>query len=195
MLILKSVFITAFLIHSIKGDASAKALSLNLNSTWTAPMPTDSTSVSSASNYINSNWLTAKGFYGAANLNFVQDPFSGNSSGPVLQVKYPAGSFAPVATKNGNTGIKGGSEFLSQPEQGDMYNTALLSYDLAFDSSFNWVKGGKLPGVYGGVSGEGCSGGEKATGENCFSVRLMWRDNGMLFIIDVIVLCAKKIYI
>lgn len=175
--------------------ASAKASSLGLNSTWTAPFPTSN--VSPASDYITTNWFAAKGFYGDSNVEFVQDPFNANSSGSVLQVKYPAGSFAPVATKNGNAGLKGGAEFFSEPDKGKMYNTALLSYDLAFDSSFNWVKGGKLPGIYGGksfspnadpilvskyhftgVPGVGCSGGEKASGDNCFSVRLMWRDGG-----------------
>ncbi|KAI7893720.1 uncharacterized protein EV154DRAFT_536893 [Mucor mucedo] len=134
--------------------------------------------VSPGSDYISSNWYASQGFYGAENVQFVQDPFSANSTTTVLKVNYPAGSYAPVGTKNNNSGVKGGAEFFTNVNHDTMYNTALLSYDLAFDSSFDWVKGGKLPGIYGGSPGDGCSGGEKATGANCFSVRLMWRDSG-----------------
>ncbi|KAI8364976.1 hypothetical protein EDC96DRAFT_443728 [Choanephora cucurbitarum] len=137
-------------------------------------MPTSEQS--SAANYINSNWAVSNtNFYGNEDVSFVKDPVTNNAT--VLQVKYPAGSYAPVGSRT-STGTVGGVEFFSTPEQGKMYNTALLSYDLAFDSNFNWVKGGKLPGIFGGPTSEGCSGGEKATGSNCFSVRLMWRANG-----------------
>ncbi|KAF9059862.1 hypothetical protein BDP27DRAFT_1385655 [Rhodocollybia butyracea] len=52
--------------------------------------------------------------------------------------------------------------------------TVLLSYSIFFPATFDFVKGGKLPGMYGGH--EGCSGGNKA--EDCFSTRLMWREGG-----------------
>ena len=54
----------------------------------------------------------------------------------------------------------------------------LLSYEVAFDSGFNYVLGGKLPGFRGGPDPDGCSGGNASTGANCFSSRLMWRKNG-----------------
>lgn len=176
---------------------SSKAQSLGLNSTWKAPMP--STVISPASDYLTANWFAKQGFYGANDVNFIEDPFSTNSTSPVLQVNYPAGSYAPIGLQS--NGIKGGAEFFSEVDKGKSYNTALLSYDVAFDSSFNWFKGGKLPGIYGGKvlrfffclfaylsnsvkigsPGVGCSGGEKATGANCFSVRLMWRESGILY--------------
>lgn len=148
MFILGSLLTSAFLLNLVQADVSAKATSLGLNNTWTAPMP--SAPISSGSDYISSNWYTSQGFYGAENVQFVQDPFSGNSTSTVLKVNYPAGSYAPVGTKNNNTGVKGGTEFFTDPNHDTMYNTALLSYDIAFDSSFDWVKGGKLPGIYGG---------------------------------------------
>jgi len=43
-----------------------------------------------------------------------------------------------------------------------------------FPAGFDFVKGGKLPGLYGGRPG--CSGGDPAL--DCFSTRLMWRTNG-----------------
>lgn len=148
MFILGSLLVSLLLVNSVKADASAKATSLGLNTTWTAPMP--SSALSSGSGYISSNWFASQGFYGAENVEFVQDPFSGNSTTPILKVNYPAGSYAPVGTKNNNSGVKGGAEFFTSPNHNKMYNTALLSYDIAFDSSFDWVKGGKLPGIYGG---------------------------------------------
>lgn len=54
----------------------------------------------------------------------------------------------------------------------------LLSYELAFDAGFDWVKGGKLPGLRGGPNPDGCSGGNEPNGTDCFSTRLMWRQNG-----------------
>jgi hypothetical protein len=54
----------------------------------------------------------------------------------------------------------------------------MVSYELAFDSGFEWVKGGKLPGLRGGLNSTGCSGGNQADGLSCFSTRLMWRKDG-----------------
>lgn len=55
---------------------------------------------------------------------------------------------------------------------------ALLTYEVAFSSQFDWVKGGKLPGLWaGGKNGSVCSGGSESDGA-CFSARLMWRANG-----------------
>ncbi|KAI9254302.1 hypothetical protein BY458DRAFT_442750 [Sporodiniella umbellata] len=128
---------------------------------------------SDAASYITSNWF-ASSPYAPENLAFDHDPL--NSSSTVLKANYPAGSYAPVGAKVG--GVKGGAEFYSFPFGQTQYNTALLSYEVAFASNFDWVKGGKLPGIFGGDPKAGCSGGEKATGNNCFSVRMMWRDSG-----------------
>lgn len=49
-----------------------------------------------------------------------------------------------------------------------------MAYSVFFPVGFNFVKAGKLPGLYGGRTG--CSGGSAA--ENCFSSRLMWRTGG-----------------
>jgi hypothetical protein len=54
----------------------------------------------------------------------------------------------------------------------------MLSYELAFDEDFPWVKGGKLPGLRGGPDFVGCSGGNEPNGTDCFSTRLMWRTDG-----------------
>jgi len=56
------------------------------------------------------------------------------------------------------------------------HEAAELSYTLRFSKDFDFVKGGKLPGLCGGP--ENVSGGHRATGTNGFSARLMWRKDG-----------------
>lgn len=56
------------------------------------------------------------------------------------------------------------------------HETAELSYTLRFSKDFDFVKGGKLPGLCGGP--ENVSGGRPANGRNGFSARLMWRRDG-----------------
>jgi hypothetical protein len=56
------------------------------------------------------------------------------------------------------------------------HETAELGYTLRFSSDFDFVKGGKLPGLCGGP--ENVSGGRPADGRNGFSARLMWRRDG-----------------
>ncbi len=53
---------------------------------------------------------------------------------------------------------------------------AELRYTLRFSPDFDFVKGGKLPGLCGGP--ENVSGGRPADGSNGFSARLMWRREG-----------------
>jgi hypothetical protein len=53
---------------------------------------------------------------------------------------------------------------------------AQLGYTVRFGKDFDWVKGGKLPGLCGGP--ENVSGGRPANGANGFSARLMWRADG-----------------
>jgi hypothetical protein len=54
--------------------------------------------------------------------------------------------------------------------------SAELRYTVRFSKDFDWVKGGKLPGLCGGP--ENVSGGRPADGTNGFSARLMWRKDG-----------------
>ena len=87
-----------------------------------------------------------------------------------LQVKYPKGSYSP---SNGPVagGIGGYSDRLAI---GAAQNLT-LEYSVFFPAGFDFVKGGKLPGLYGGR--RACSGG--STAEDCFSTRLMFRTGGM----------------
>lgn len=56
------------------------------------------------------------------------------------------------------------------------HEAAELTYTLRFSEGFDFVKGGKLPGLCGGP--DNVSGGRPADGRNGFSARLMWRKDG-----------------
>lgn len=86
-----------------------------------------------------------------------------------LRVRYPAGSSSP-----GERPI-GGAGFYSDPVSLQGADQVCLSYKIRFPSDFDFVKGGKLPGLYGG---EAPSGGDQVDGESGFSMRLMWREEG-----------------
>ncbi len=53
---------------------------------------------------------------------------------------------------------------------------AELRYEVLFEPGFEFVKGGKLPGLCGGP--ENISGGKPVTGRDGWSARLMWRADG-----------------
>ena len=86
----------------------------------------------------------------------------------VLTVKYPAGSSAPSA------GAPYGGAQICEPFTSGPRTSASLTYQVRFPQGFQFVKGGKLPGFYGGV--EPFSG-EKHNNYG-WSLRLMWRTNG-----------------
>ncbi len=88
--------------------------------------------------------------------------------GGVVTVSYAAGSSAPSAH-----GPSGGAQ-LAVPLATGPKTTATLSYEVRFPVGFQFVKGGKLPGLYGGD--EPFSGGAHTS--NGWSARLMWRTGG-----------------
>ncbi|QOR39612.1 hypothetical protein HNO52_14620 [Billgrantia diversa] len=88
---------------------------------------------------------------------------------PGLRVHYPAGTSSPGEEP------RGGAGFYSDPPSLRGAERACLSYKIRFPSDFDFVKGGKLPGLYGG---DAPSGGEEVDGNNGFSMRLMWREGG-----------------
>ncbi|KAI8799287.1 hypothetical protein BJ742DRAFT_157698 [Cladochytrium replicatum] len=105
--------------------------------------------------------------YGLANRAFVPDPAGSDET--VLEVVYPAGSRNPQGS------ILGGTGFYSNPIDLSRATKVLLEYQWMPSPDFNFVKGGKLPGLYGGRMS--CSGGDKAG--DCFSTRYMFRKQGM----------------
>lgn len=58
---------------------------------------------------------------------------------------------------------------------GAAYDELFLSYRIRFDNDFDFVRGGKLPGLCGGACN---SGGSMPNGTDGWSARMMWRTNG-----------------
>ncbi|RUS21689.1 polysaccharide lyase family 14 protein [Endogone sp. FLAS-F59071] len=183
---MKSVLLASIALFSsltlTSAQLSSLAQQLGLNQTWYAPFPsspiTDSTDAASD---IKSQWSvpSTSTFFGTSNLEFIQDPFNNSSNdSAVLQVFYPQGSYSPSASKTKGAS-SGGAEFYAQPLGNISYDRALVSYSVGFPANFPWTLGGKLPGIYGGSPGAGCSGGDQSTGSNCFSMRIMWRQNDL----------------
>ena len=79
-----------------------------------------------------------------------------------LRVNYSAGEYGPGA---------GGVQFRIPFEQS--YQELYLAYRVRFQEAYDWVKGGKLPGLIGGSAPTGCV--QDDTG---FSARMMWRAEG-----------------
>lgn len=97
---------------------------------------------------------------------------SDDSSSPVLRVHYPKGSGDPETAKKEGTPLGGGGfhVLFKQPA-----THIRLTYFVRFADRFDFVLGGKLPGLYGGMVH---SGGRIPDGTNGFSTRYMWRKKG-----------------
>lgn len=89
-------------------------------------------------------------------------------------VKYPQGSFDPVNSKAENGEYGGFGVKFRQPKS----ECVSLAYNIEINENFEFVKGGKLPGIYGGKAN---SGGVKTDGHDGFSVRLIWDHVGLVY--------------
>jgi hypothetical protein len=104
----------------------------------------------------------------------VPDP-SAPGGGEALQVRYGKGSSANSCTDCAEPG--GGQFYTSFALAGQPALAAAsvlyLRYYVKFPAGFDFGRGGKLPGLYGGPPGE-ASGGHHG---QAFSTRYMWRDH------------------
>ncbi len=92
---------------------------------------------------------------------WVVQPDSGTTS---LTVKFPAHTFG--SEKNGA---------VWRLQFDSSYSAVEVRFDVMFQKGFDFVRGGKLPGLFGG---KGNTGGNKPTGRDGFSARMMWREDG-----------------
>ncbi|KAI0717184.1 hypothetical protein C8T65DRAFT_641647 [Cerioporus squamosus] len=151
-------------------DPTTIASLYSLTTSTSIPFPTATLSNSDAQSFITSGWSLSKGKIqqGASNIAFVNDPFPDK----------PAFTSTENVTGPGAVGSEAsGMQLYSlwNTSDGSSFQSMLVSYEVAFDENFDFVKGGKLPGLRGGPDPNGCSGGVAANGTNCFSTRLMWR--------------------
>ncbi|KAA1477666.1 hypothetical protein DENSPDRAFT_844847 [Dentipellis sp. KUC8613] len=138
----------------------------------------------------SSSWTTASDLSGAIPLSdatfrptklikslshtYMQSP--GPDSKLSMQAKYPEGSWTYDHDPAG-----GLSFYAPGPEDVDLSTAkeVTFGYAIMFENDFEWKKGGKIPGLYGGDNDEvaaSCSGGRRDA--RCFSTRMMWREDG-----------------
>ncbi|HEY9669652.1 MAG TPA: hypothetical protein V6C91_22755, partial [Coleofasciculaceae cyanobacterium] len=91
----------------------------------------------------------------------------------VLRVRYSAGSASPTVSRNQQAPL-GGVQFFADLGMRSQ-DSLRLSYYVRFSKDFDFVKGGKLPGFFGGTDTDGR---QIPDGTNGFSTRYMWRKNG-----------------
>jgi hypothetical protein len=112
-----------------------------------------------------------RGSWGLKNMEVMED-YSDRFS-KVLRVRYPKGSASPTVSRNEQAPV-GGAQFFAdlgmQPQ-----DSLRLSYYVRFSKDFDFVKGGKLPGLFGGTVNDGR---KIPDGTNGFSTRYMWRSKG-----------------
>jgi len=102
--------------------------------------------------------------------------FESGKTGRTEVVDDASGQFGKVLRVHYDAGVsdQGGAEFRG-PIPGLPADSACFSYWVRFDSTFAWVKGGKLPGLCAGAC---FSGGNPSDGVNGWSMRYMWRSGG-----------------
>lgn len=79
-------------------------------------------------------------------------------------VTYPAGKIG------GSSALGMPAHYVAIPPAKEYY----LDYQVYFENDFQWVKGGKLPGLVGGTHTSGCA----DIVANGWSARFMWHENG-----------------
>ncbi len=111
------------------------------------------------------------GDFGRENLDVLED----SKFGHILRVNYPKDSASPSLNKEEGAPV-GGAQLYLQPLKGVPADRLHLRYYVRFPEDFDFVKGGKLPGLYGGT----VTGGRRSPdGTDGFSTRLMWRRDGV----------------
>jgi hypothetical protein len=150
---LAAVFVGAMLTRS--ADADVAPCSQRAPLIWTLSLP-------DASPFRWLHSLPAHRIWGTQNLAVRQD-----GSTKVLAVTYPNSSIDPAA----KMAPVGGAGFV-YPSRAALFS-GCLTYEVRFASGFDFGRGGKLPGLYGGNAPSG-----GADAEMGFSARYMWRSGG-----------------
>lgn len=96
----------------------------------------------------------------------------------VLNVIYPTGSCGP--TDNAGCGKGGGAQWLVPLNFNYSFDKLTLSYRIKFFDNFDFVLGGKLPGLTGAPDALSMppTGGHRPSDCDGFSARMMWRKDG-----------------
>lgn len=98
------------------------------------------------------------------------DAVAGNKA---IRVDYPMGGVGPSAT-----GLQFPVDFGKIMGKKAYFSSLYLRYYVYFEPGFDFVKGGKLPGLMGGNNSWTRSGGNIPDGTNGWTMRFMWREKG-----------------
>lgn len=128
------------------------------------------------------SWSTADGMSLDEALNPLSAgrlPASGNApdGSTALIGNFPANTVKLASGQGFSFYTEGAHNGVNTPSAKEV----VLSYSAFFEDGFEFAKGGKMPGLYGGTSADtakSCSGGKQDGREDCFSARLMWRTDG-----------------
>ncbi len=129
-----------------------------------------------SSDFSEDNWrahwdVRRQGSWGWQNAQVIADETGQFSK--VLRIRYPRGSASPTVSRENDAPV-GGTQFYGNLGLG-AHEALKLSYFVRFSEEFDFVKGGKLPGLFGGT---GNTGGRIPNGRDGFSTRFMWRQRG-----------------
>ena len=138
---------------------------------WTGADPDDDAPEASPAQFFGSA-LTASTDkdFGLDRTEILDEP--DEDLGPVLRVTYPEGSASQGMARELGSAEGGAQVLLALEEPADELH---LRYFVRFPDGFEFVKGGKLPGLYGGTANDG---GRIPDGTDGFSTRFMWRADG-----------------
>lgn len=119
-------------------------------------------------------WGPATFQFGQQNTQFTPDPE--HRFPALLRAIYPASSFDPGSAQKGLAPL-GGLQFTNKFANVGVPSSDrfVLSFAVRFRDGFNFMRGGKLPGFYGGTPR---SGGVIPNGYDGFSTRIVWQSNG-----------------
>ncbi|KAM5545157.1 hypothetical protein V8D89_001268 [Ganoderma adspersum] len=108
----------------------------------------------------------------------------GDATTQAWEAIFPKGSINPgnKTSPHGGFGfyLRGPTDFAEALKRLDGHAEVVFVYSVLFEEGFEFMKGGKLPGIYGGAgdSAYGCTGGRQNDRCRCFNLRLMWREEG-----------------
>ena len=108
----------------------------------------------------------APAFSGPVTRTFTDQFISEQPDGSFITTCYPAGSSSPTS------GVPGGAQAQLPLSAGPRLSST-LTYQLRFPTNFQFVKGGKLPGLCGGQCWTGSN-----NGPGGWATRYMWRSGG-----------------
>lgn len=118
-----------------------------------------------------SKWGKLFSVWGKHNIEQIGDP---SASGSLTRIWFAAGTYDPGSMFK--QGKKTGGTGYATLFDGDGFECAVLRYRLRFSDDFDFVRGGKLPGLAGGLRLSYPK--LPRGGETGFTARLMWRERG-----------------